>query len=133
MQQVLIEEHPQVDIAIIIVWIDMLAGDTEDAANSSAKIFRDRQVLQFHDPNQHLGKMIAESFGLSNAIAWDAYLFYDKGSEWKEHLSTPLDWAHQLDDPWADQDHYAWGDHLTARLREIVNKLLANATSLDLY
>ena len=111
----------------------MLARDNKDTANSSAKIFQGRQVLQFHDPNRRLGKTIAESLGVSNAIAWDTYLFFDKGIEWKEHLPAPLDWAHQLDDPWADPDHYARGDNLTVRLRGIVNKLLTGAESLDLH
>ena len=61
---------------------------------------------------RHLGKIIAESLGVSNAIVWDTYLFYDKGSEWKERAPTPLDWAHQLDDPWADPSHFAWGDYI---------------------
>jgi len=125
-QQVLIEEHPQINIAIIIVWIDMLAGDNEDAANRSAGIFPGNQVRQFHDSNRHFGKIIAESLGVSNAIAWDTYLFYDKGSEWKEHVPAPLDWAHQLDDPWADPGRFAWGDDLPVRLREITNRLFRN-------
>lgn len=123
MQQVLIEEHPPIDIAIIIVWIDMLAADNEEAANRSARIFRGSQAQQFHDANQSLGKIIAESLGVRNAIAWDTYLFYDKGSEWKEYAPAPLDWAHQLDAPWADPDHFAWGDNLPVRLREIINRL----------
>ena len=104
----------------------MLASDNEDAAGLSAGIFQGSQVQQFHDSNRHLGKIIAESLGATNAMAWDAYLFYDKGSEWKEHVPAPLDWAHQLDDPWADPAHFAWGDHLPVRLREIINRLIRN-------
>ena len=126
MQQVLIEEHPPLDIAILIIWIDMLAGDNEEAAHRSAEIFHGRQVRQFHDSDRYLGRIIAESLGVRNAIAWDTYLFYDKGSEWKEYAPAPLDWAHQLDDPWADRDHFAWGDALPVRLREITNRLIRN-------
>ena len=126
MQQVLIEEHPEIEITILIVWIDMLAGDNEDTANRSAGIFQGRQIRQFHDSNRHLGKIIAESLGATNAIAWDAYLFYDKGSEWKEQMPAPLDWAHQLDDPWADPAHFAWENDLPIRLREIANRLIRN-------
>lgn len=123
-QQVLVEKRPDIDIAIMIVWIDMLAGDNAETASISAKIFEDSQARQFHDPNHLLGKAIAESFGAENAIAWDIYLFYDKGSEWTEDLPVPLDWAHQLDDLWANPDHNAWGEALPARLSQIVNKLL---------
>lgn len=126
MQQVLIEEDPPIDIAIIIVWIDMLAADSEEAASLSARIFHDKRVRQFHDSNRYLGKIIAESLGNRDVIAWDTYLFYAKGSEWKENMPAPLDWAHQLDDPWANPDHFAWEDDLPARLREITNKLIRN-------
>ncbi len=122
----LIEEQPQIDIAIMIVWIDMLPGDNSSSAGKAAKTFQDESIIQFHDSNRQLGKIIAESFGSSNAIAWDAYLFYDRGSEWKERLPFPLDWAHQLDDPWADPDHFAWGETLPVRLRGIISRLIGN-------
>lgn len=117
------EEHPEIDIAVMIVWIDMLAEDNEETANSSAGIFQGQPIQQFHDPNRLLGKTIAESLGGDHAIAWDVYLFYDKGSEWKEALPALLDWAHQLDDPWADPAHNAWDEALPVRLRDIVSKL----------
>jgi hypothetical protein len=105
----------------------MLAQDNENTANASATIFPDKHVLQLHDANRQLGKLVAGSFGLHNAVMWDAYLFYDKGSEWKEeHIPTPLDWAHQLDDPWADPHHYALGYDLVVRLREITTRLAGN-------
>lgn len=126
MQQVLIEEDPPVDIAIIIVWIDMLAADSEETGDASARIFHDTRVRQFHDPNRYLGKIVAESLGGRDAIAWDTYLFYAKGSEWKEDMPALLDWAHQLDDPWIDPDHFAGDDDLPARLRQITNSLIRN-------
>jgi hypothetical protein len=122
----LVEEHPEIDIAVMIVWIDMLAEDNEESAKSSAGIFQGEKVQQFHDPNRLLGKMIAESSGARNAIAWDVYLFFDKETEWEEDLPAPLDWAHQLEDPWADPDHYAWGEVLPGRLRGIIEKLTRN-------
>jgi hypothetical protein len=125
-QQVLIEEHPPIDIAIIIIWIDMLAGDNEEAAHLSARIFQGKQVRQFHASNHLIGKIIAESLGANNVTAWDTYLFYNRGSEGKEHMPIPLDWAHQLDDSWANPDHFVWGDDLPVRLREITNRLIRN-------
>jgi len=104
----------------------MLAGDNEASVSNSAKIFESEQVRQFYDPNKVAGKIIAESIGANNMIAWDTYLFYDKGTEWKEHPPTPLDWAHQLDDLWADPLHFAWGKDLVVRLQEIMNSLIEN-------
>lgn len=104
----------------------MLAADNEGSASQSAHIFPGGQVRQFHDPERHLGKLIAKSLGADNAVAWDTYLFYDKGIEWKERAPVPLDWAHQLDDSWADPDHFAWDENLILRLREIITRLAGN-------
>ena len=112
------------EIAIMIVWIDMLSGDHATTASAAAKMFQGERVVQLHDPNKLIGKAIAESIGANNAIAWDMYLFFERGCEWKEQLPSPLTWAHQLDDPWASPDHYAWGNDLPVRLREIMNNLI---------
>jgi len=122
--KVFLEESAHADIDIIIVWINMLAGDNEEAASNSAKIFEGDQIQQFHDPNQLVGKTIAESLGADNVIAWDMYLFYNKGSKWKERPPAPLDWAHQLNDLWANPSHFAWGDDLTKGLRKAKNRLI---------
>ena len=102
----------------------MLVGDNIRTANFASNIFQEDRVMQFHDPNKLAGKLIAESLGAGNAVAWDMYLFYEKGSQWAERPPFPLDWAHQLDDAWADPNHFAWGENLIVRLREIVNRLI---------
>ena len=108
----------------MIIWIDMLAGDDAKTASVAAKIFQHEHVIQFHDPNKLMGKAVAKSLRAHNAIAWDIYLFFEKGSKWLEHFPTPLDWAHQLEDPRASPGHYAWGDDLHVRLQTIVNDLI---------
>ena len=113
--------HTNIDI--IIIWIDMLEGDNETTAGNSTKTFQDERVTQFHDPSRLAGRAIAESLGANDAIAWDMYLFYDRESKWEKKPPAPLDWAHQLSDPWANQDHFAWGDNLPLRLREIARRL----------
>ena len=123
MHKVLIEESSYADIEIMIVWIDMLAEDNAITASVAAKIFQDTRVRQFHDPNRLAGKAIAESLGVNHASAWDMYLVYEKGKTWQEKPPAPFDWAHQLDDPWADPSHFAWRDDLPVRLRKIMNRL----------
>ncbi len=101
----------------------MLATDNATTANFASNIFQDDRAIQFHDPSKLAGKIIAESLGAQHAVAWDMYLFYEKGSQWAERPPLPLDWAHQLDHAWADPNRFAWGDGLIVRLREIVNDL----------
>lgn len=125
-RKVLIEELPRPNIDIIVIWIDMLAGDNENTATKSSEIFQNTSVRQFHDPNRLIGKAIAESLGSNKGIAWDIYLFYKKENLWKETPPQPLYWLHQLDDLWAGIRHYAWGNDLPVKLREIKNTLITN-------
>jgi len=125
-RKVLIEESAHADVEIMLVWIDMLAEDNVATASTASKIFQYDRVIQFHDPNRLAGKAIAESLGANHSIAWDMYLFYKAGSKWEEKPPVPLGWAHQLDDLWADPSHFAWGDDLPIRLRDIMNSLIEN-------
>jgi len=121
--EILIKEFPQINIEIIIVWIDMLAADNAITANEAAKIFQDDNVIQFYDPNRLVGKAIADSLGANNAVGWDIYLFYKAESIWGEKPPLPLTWAHQLDDLWADPTRFAWENNLPIRFRDIMNNL----------
>ena len=58
----------------------MLAADNATTANEAAKTFQDDNVIQFYDPNRLVGKAIADSLGVNNAVGWDIYLFYNAES-----------------------------------------------------
>ena len=112
-----------VDISVVIVWIKMLAGDSEITAEKSAGTFSDSQVRQFYDPDQHCGKAIANSVGWQGKIAWDIYLFYTPGSEWIKSPPAPVDWIHQLKETWADRDRLRTGRDLVEGLETAMSKL----------
>lgn len=99
----------------------MLKGDNKSTARSAAELFKNQRATQFHDPNRLAGKAIAESLGAEGVIAWDMYLFYSAESKWEKKPPTPLTWAHQLSDSWADRDHFAWGEKLSERLHEMIS------------
>ena len=65
----------------------MLPTDDADAARVAAQSIQDRRVRHFYDPKRQVGKVLAQSLGEPDQIAWDMYLFYAAGSEWEKiHL-----------------------------------------------
>ena len=120
----IIEFSPDADISIAIVWINKLAADSRKAAEISACTFNDQRISQFYDPQQLSGRAVAESLGWQGRVAWDIYLFYTAGSQWSETLPLPLDWMHQLTDPWANSERLRMGDDLVRELARSMKKLL---------
>lgn len=123
-QRSIIEDFPHVDIGVSVVWINMMEGDTKAAAERSARIINDPRVRHFHDPKRRSGEAIGKSLGWKDKVAWDTYLFYERGSRWMEAPPAPLKWIHQL--PWdtqADPAHFHTGDDLVEALHKIMKEL----------
>ena len=122
-QKSIIEDFPNADISVSIVWIDMLPSDTELTAKRSARIIDDPRVRHFYDPGKRSGKAITQSLGWEGKMAWDVYLFYTEGTEWVEDPPMPSDWLHQLNDSWADRVHFHSGNDLVEELYKTMQKL----------
>ena len=125
MQQTIIEGFPHAQISVNIVWIDMLAGDSEAAARQSAQIVRDPRVGHFHDPQRRAGDAIAEGLLMPGAgPAWDIYLFYKPGDRWSTNPPMPCEWWHQLGGgKRADPSHFRWGEQLVEAFFETMQRL----------
>ena len=80
----MLDEYPDADLNIIIVWIKMYEADLLDVVYEASKLFRsDSRVRQFYDPEKIIGLEVAKGFGANpDEVAWDVYLFYDSHSEW---------------------------------------------------
>jgi hypothetical protein len=100
----------------------MLPSDNSNAVQRAAQSINDRRVRHFYDPQRHVGKILAQSLGEPNQIAWDMYLFYAAGGEWGKVPPQPIAWVHQLSDSWLE--HYCYGDDLEKELHEIAEHLL---------
>ena len=102
----------------------MLPDDTKAAAKRSTHIIDDSRVRHFHDPEQRSGVAIADGFDWEGKIAWDIYLFYEKGSAWTERPPAPVDFMHQLS--W-EPTHFRTGDDLVQELHEAMQRMLEKA------
>jgi hypothetical protein len=127
-QEVIIQGYPHYPISLAFVWTNMLPPDNEAAAASSARLIQDSRAQHFYDPNALAGKAVAASLGSPDAIAWDIYLFYPSGLQWQQEPPTPVEWAHQLSDPWIDPKHYHWKDDLVRELKRVMARLSGSNT-----
>jgi copper chaperone CopZ len=89
------------DVAVAVVWIDMLPSDSEASARRAAVLLQDPRVNQFHDPQRHAGQAWAEVLGIQG-IAWDTYMLFAGGALWDGGAPMPDEWFHQLGDDRAD-------------------------------
>jgi hypothetical protein len=102
----------------------MLASDGEAAAGRSAQMIEDSRIRHFYDPERRVGKIIAQSLGGPESIAWDIYLFYKPEDAWDSNPPMPTNWAHQLArSSWADPARYRVGDDLVKELKDITQNL----------
>jgi hypothetical protein len=125
-QKVLLEEHPEVNLNILIVWLKMYASDSMDVVGEASNLFSsDPRVTQFYDPGKFSGLEVAEGFGAKpGEVAWDIYLFYSDQDEWIEQLPQPKDWVHQLGgSTWAEPGRFYPGDQLARKMGEIMESL----------
>jgi len=125
-RQAILEGFPDADISVGIVWIDILELDSEAAAKRAMEGFRpDSRVRHFYDPEQRVGRAIAQSLGTgATKVAWDIYLFYERGGEWGDGPPVPVAWMHQLtSSSWADVAYFHSGNDLTRELIKTMKKL----------
>ena len=84
-------------------------------------------MRQFHDPRatRLAGKAFAHDLiREGRGVAWDIYLFYDRGALWGEHPPEPVDWMHQLGGGRrADPQRFHAGAELVKELRRSMKKL----------
>jgi hypothetical protein len=94
----LLERFPQPDLRALLVWLPMVKGDDERAAQVAAARLADGRVLHFWDPELRLGRLFAATLGLPRP-AWDVYLLYAEGTAWSDaRPPPPAFWMHQLYD-----------------------------------
>ena len=101
----------------------MLPLDNRFAARRQAGRIADARVRHFYDPHGQVGRALGEGLGAPDKPWWDVYLFYAAGSEWHDHSPSPVRWAHQLSDTWADPAHLHRGDDLIEELRNAMREL----------
>ena len=109
-------------LAVFVVWMPVLGGDSLEKATESMKVLTDKRAKHFWDSRSEIGKAFVEHIKLPKdkklSVAWDYYALFGAGAKWKDSPPAPKEWMHQLSGiaPERELD----GD----TLREAVEKLI---------
>ncbi len=120
--EAIIKGFVDADVDVSIVWIDVLPSDGPESADRASLIFDDDRVTQYHDPKQHLGNVFAEGL-VQRPPAWDIYLFYPAGMQWKNAVPKPIDWMHQLGGGVAEMSRFKTETLLAADMHSAMSQL----------
>lgn len=108
----------------MIVWVNMLEGDSMEAAQRSSRMFAGTDVGQFWDENNDTGRLVARSLGLAVPVAWDIYIFLEEGARWDASGALPAhDWIHQLGS--THPERFRTGADIARHLNQVVESLTA--------
>jgi len=112
------------NLRVYVVWEAVAPPDTREKALQSAALIADPRVLQLWSPDRFAGKTFQKAVGLEGMPAFDVFLLFDRGREWKESPPVIDSFMHNLPShPELPQDRRLNG----ARLAEELSGILARA------
>lgn len=145
----MLDAHPDAELSLSIVWVDVLSSDSAVEAGKSAGLFDDPRVRQFHDSARKAGRAFAPHTGLDSlaeileraevpaeklyarfqkdfvhgsACVFDSVFVFGADTTWDEAAPAALDWATQLDpDTYTgiDRGRWFWGDDFRGELARL--------------
>lgn len=128
MQQSIVQAFPNAPIRFAIVWVDILPSDSEKTARKAGRnLSQDPRIRQFRDPHQLVARAVPASLGWTGR-AYDIYLLYAKGSEWRGSMPPPAAYLHEMGNHSQD-GHWFIGDDLARELRKATAETLQRAAA----
>jgi hypothetical protein len=80
-----------------VVWEPILRTDDERSARKATTCIPDERSRHYWVGTQDVGKLFQPAIGLTSEPAWDVYLVYPPGRQWKgESPPAPEFFMHQL-------------------------------------
>ena len=89
-------------LRVYSVWVPILLTDAERAVPNATKRLTDDRVMHLWDGKGELVEAYKMTLPTKNAEtgeyikAWDVYLVFAPGIEWKDQPPAPSSWMHQL-------------------------------------
>ena len=103
----ILDAHPHAKLAVLAVWLPMLAGDSRSAWD--ANVLDDSRVTEFWDGGRLAGTWFAErqigGIGGPGSIAWDAYYAFPGTSTWSSTPGDPVAAGSDIIDHVSGLDH----------------------------
>jgi hypothetical protein len=80
----------------LVIWVPMLADDTQEAACLQAESWNEVRADQWWDARKLVSDVFRAMLGLE-LTAWDVYLLYRPGVRWDDGSPpSPTFWMHQI-------------------------------------
>src|SRR5215213_6245170 len=96
-QSKVLEPIKSPDVRIYSVYLPILRSDHESSVPSAIKKLPDGRVSFFWDGKGDLAQSFARVLQLPEGQpAWDVYMVFNRGVEWKSEPPAPDYWMHQL-------------------------------------
>jgi len=96
-QQQVLETIESKMLRAYAVWEPILRTDDERSARKATTCIPDPRTRHYWVDSQELGKLFQPAIGLETEPAWDVYLVYKPGREWKQkNPPAPDFFMHQL-------------------------------------
>lgn len=88
MQDDVLSKYPDRDVAVTVVWFNMVRTDARDRWPRNEIV--DRRARHLWDPGKVVGSSLASRAALAawRPVAWDAWLLYPSGTTWD--VTTPV-------------------------------------------
>lgn len=103
------------------VWEPILRTDDERSARKATTILPDPRVRHYWIDSQAVGEMFQAPLALKDEPAWDVYLVYPPGTEWRgSRPPKPAYFMHQLGSLPAGRRLN--GETLATKLRDVLAK-----------
>lgn len=88
MQKEILEEHPDSDVRVYVVWFNMLSGDSRSGWDEC--VMSDPRANHLWDEKRLASRAFAGEVEGAAAPVWDAYLLYGPETTWRGDLSRPI-------------------------------------------
>jgi len=96
-QQQVLETIDSKKLVAYAVWEPILRTDDERSSRKATTCMPDKRVRHYWVDTQEVGKSFQPAINLTTEPAWDVYLVYPPGQQWKESTPPPPEFLmHQL-------------------------------------
>ena len=101
MRKEILDRNPDLDIAVLAVWVPVLGTDDAASAQRNVAILDDPHVRQFYDPDARTGRWFRDNVIAGDAhlsgrplyargITWDTFLLYGPDTAWTDAPAPAL-------------------------------------------
>jgi hypothetical protein len=87
-QKEILEEHPDTDLRVYVVWFNMLSGDSRSRWDEC--VMSDPRATHLWDEKRLASRALAGEVEGASPPVWDAYLLYGPEATWGDAVPRPM-------------------------------------------